>query len=287
VFRPHFSLPLPNGRSLELGQRTLLMAIVNVTPDSFADGGRRFDPQIAIEDAVRFVEQGADILDIGGESTRPGADPLDAAEELRRIGPVLEGVRARVDVPLSVDTYRASVAERALDLGAEIVNDISGLAYDPSLAEVIARRRAGVVLMHNRGRSADMYRFAVYSDVVAEVSSELAMAMRTAERAGIARERIILDPGLGFAKRAEHSLTLCARLDELAALGRPLLAGPSRKSFLKAGLGDVPAEDRLWGTAAAVCACILRGAQIVRVHDVLEMAQVAKVADAIAASAPQ
>lgn len=259
------------------------MAIVNVTPDSFADDGARFDPAVAVRDALRMVEQGADLLDIGGESTRPGAAPLDADEELRRLIPVLEGLRGRVNVPLSVDTYKAKVAERAIALGASIVNDVSGFAYDPDLPGVVARTGAAVVLMHNRGGSSDMYRFATYVDTAAEVTAELAEAVRRAEAAGVERERIVVDPGLGFAKRAEHTLEMCARLDTLGALGRPVLVGPSRKSFLTTGLGAVPPDARVWGTAAAVTAAVLLGAHIVRVHDVAEMVQVVRVADAIRA----
>ncbi len=258
------------------------MAIVNVTPDSFADAGARFDPDRAIADAVRMVADGADILDVGGESTRPGAAPLPADEEWRRIGPVIEGLRARVSVPISIDTYKALVANRALDLGATIVNDISALAYDPALATVVARRRAAMVLMHNRGRSSDMYAEAAYADVAADIANDLAARVDVAVAAGIARDRIILDPGLGFAKRAEQTLDALAGLDRIAALGFPVLSGPSRKSFLKIGLGDVPPAARVWGTAAAVTASILLGAHIVRVHDVREMVQVVRVADSIA-----
>jgi dihydropteroate synthase len=260
------------------------MGIVNVTPDSFADGGIRFDPDAAIADAVRMAGEGADILDIGGESTRPGADPLPAEEELRRVAPVLEGLRGRVDVPVSIDTYKAEVAERALDLGATIVNDISALTYDPPLAAVVARRRAAVVLMHTRGRSAAMYAEAHYADVVSDVTRELGARVQAAEAAGIARDRIIVDPGLGFAKQASHTLAMLAGLEALQALERPVLSGPSRKSFLEAGLGHVPPDRRVWGTAAAVTASILGGAHIVRVHDVREMAEVARVADAILAA---
>jgi dihydropteroate synthase len=279
--RPSFTVPLPDGRTLDLGVRTLVMAIVNVTPDSFADGGVRFDPDVAIADGRRMAEAGADILDIGGESTRPGADPLPADEELARVSPVLEGLRGRVDVPVSIDTYKVAVAERALDLGAVIVNDISALAYEPELASVVARRRAAVVLMHNRGRSRAMYERATYDDVAGDVASELAARAAVAEGAGIDRDRIIVDPGIGFSKRAAHSLAVLARLDEIAALELPILSGPSRKSFLTTALGDVPPVDRVWGTAAAVTASILAGAHIVRVHDVPEMVQVARVADAI------
>jgi dihydropteroate synthase len=258
------------------------MGILNITPDSFADGGRRLDPDVAIAAAIRMVEQGADILDIGGESTRPGAAPVDAVEEWRRVEPVLTGLRGRVDVPISIDTYKASVADCAIDLGAELVNDVTGFAADPAMPPLVARRGVAAILMHNRGQSADMYALARYDDVVRDVVRELETCMARAEAGGVTRERIVLDPGLGFAKRAAHTFEMCARFDELAALGRPLLAGPSRKSFLKTPLGDVPPEARVWGTAAAVTATILGGAHIIRVHDVAEMAQVAKVADAIA-----
>jgi len=258
------------------------MAIVNVTPDSFADGGVRFDPDVAIADAIRFAHEGADLIDIGGESTRPGAAPLDEDEELRRVTPVLEGLRGRLEVPISVDTYKAAVAARALDLGAEMVNDVSALAYDPALADVVARRQAAVVLMHNRGRSADMYARAHYDDVAADVAEELAERDAFARAAGIAAERIVLDPGLGFSKRAEHTFAAIAGLPRLAALGRPILTGPSRKSFLTAAIGDVPAPDRDLATAAAVAACVLLGAHIIRVHDVAAMVQVVRTADAVA-----
>jgi dihydropteroate synthase len=281
VTRQPFAVPLPHGRRLDLGPRTLVMGIINVTPDSFADGGVRFDPAAALRDAARMLDAGADILDIGGESTRPGAPPVDAAEEWRRIAPVVAGVRALSAVPISVDTYKAEVAERALGLGADIVNDISALTYDAALADVVRRMGAAVILMHNRGRSADMYAQARYADVVTEVAAELAARDQAARHAGIPADRIILDPGLGFAKHAEHSLAVLAGLPDLAALGRPLVSGPSRKSFLTAGLGPLPPAERLWGTAAAVTASVLLGAHVVRVHDVAEMVQVARVADAI------
>jgi dihydropteroate synthase len=283
VARPRFSLVLPHGRRLELGDRTLVMGIVNVTPDSFADGGERFAPDAAIADALAMVEAGADILDIGGESTRPGADPLPADEELRRVEPVLEGLRGRVSVPISIDTYKAAVADRAIDLGAAIVNDISALTYDPALAGVAARRGAAVVLMHNRGRSSDMYAHAQYGDVAADVTAELGARVAAAVAAGISRASLVVDPGIGFGKRAEHSIDAIAGLGTLASLGLPILSGPSRKSFLTSAIGVVPPGERLWATAAAVAASVLLGAHIVRVHDVAAMAQVARVADAIAA----
>jgi dihydropteroate synthase len=257
------------------------MGIVNVTPDSFSDGGIRFDPGRAIDDALRMVANGADLLDIGGESTRPGAPPVPAEEEWRRIGPVLDVVCQRVSVPVSVDTYKASIAERALAAGAAIVNDISALTHDPGLADVVARAGAAVVLMHNRGRSETMYAEAQYGDVAGEVIAELAARRDVALAAGIANERIILDPGFGFAKRAAHSLELMAGFSRLHVLGRPLLSGPSRKSFLATVAGDASAAGRLWATAAAVTSSILSGAHIVRVHDVPEMVEVVRTADAI------
>ena len=257
------------------------MGILNVTPDSFSDGGVHFDADAAIRSAMAMVEAGADILDVGGESTRPGADPLPAEEELRRVGPVIEAIASRAGVPISIDTYKAYVAERAMDLGATIVNDISAFAYDPAIAGVAARRNAAVVLMHNRGRSANMYEFAAYDDVAADVGRELLARAEAAMAAGVARERIVLDPGFGFAKRAEHSVELLARMSELHALGFPILSGPSRKSFLQSGLGQRPPDGRLWGTAAAVAASVLAGAHIVRVHDVREMVDVVRVADTL------
>jgi dihydropteroate synthase len=259
------------------------MGIINVTPDSFADGGDRFAPDAAIEGALEMARLGADLIDIGAESTRPGADPLPAAEELRRLVPVLEGLRGRLEVPISVDTYKAAVAERAIDLGAAIVNDVSGLTFDPGLAAAVAKRRVPVVLMHTRGRSKEMYERAIYTDPVREVEAELSARVEAAEAAGIPRTQVIVDPGLGFAKRAEHSLAVLAGLPRLATLGCPILVGPSRKSFLKAALGDVPAGDRQWGTAAAVTAAVLFGAHIVRVHDVRATVDVVRVADALRA----
>jgi dihydropteroate synthase len=274
-------MPLREGRALDLGPRTLVMAIVNVTPDSFADGGERFDAEVAIADAVRMTEQGADIIDIGGESTRPGAAPLSEDEELQRVMPVIEGVRRRVDVPISIDTYKAGVAQRAIEAGATIVNDISALTYDPKLADVVRETGVPVILMHTRGRSADMYERAQYHDVAGEVRDELRVRVDAAVASGIDRTRIIVDPGLGFAKRAEHSLAALAGLPVLAELGLPILSGPSRKSFLTAGLGERPPRERVWGTAAAVTASVLLGAHIVRVHDVAQMVDVVRVADAI------
>ena len=257
------------------------MGILNVTPDSFSDGGDRFDPDVAVADAVQMAADGADLLDVGGESTRPGAPAVPADEEWRRIHPVLERLRARVAIPISVDTYKADVAARALATGASIVNDVSGLTYEPALAAVVARHGAAIILMHNRGRSASMYAEAQYGDVVEDVMKELSERGAAAQAAGIDASRIIYDPGLGFAKRGSHTLELLAGFARLHTLGRPLLSGPSRKSFLTGPLGPMPPAQRIWGTAAAITASVLAGAHIVRVHDVREMVQVVRVAEAI------
>jgi dihydropteroate synthase len=255
------------------------MGVLNVTPDSFSGGVT--DVRAAVDAAVQMEADGADLIDIGGESTRPGAGAVDEHEELERVIPVLERLRNRVSVPISVDTYKASVAEAAIRSGASIVNDISGLGYDPLTAGVVARTGAGVILMHTRGRSSDMYREAVYGDVAADIAVELQMAVARAAVAGVEHARILLDPGLGFAKRAEHSWAALAALPKLAALDRPLLVGPSRKSFLTEAIGAVPPGERDWGTAAAVTASSLLGAHIVRVHAVKAMVQAVRVADAV------
>lgn len=280
--RRRFTIPLPGGASLALGDRALVMGVVNVTPDSFSDAGRLLDPSSAIDAGLRMAEEGADLIDVGGESTRPGAEPLDEGEERRRVLPVIEGLARRLRIPVSVDTYKASTAAAALEAGASLVNDVSGLRYDPALADVVARHGAPIVLMHTRGRSREMYEHASYHDVIAEVLDELRESMAFATAAGIGAERIILDPGLGFAKNAAQSYEVLARLDEFAELGRPLLVGPSRKSFLAKPQGaSVPAPDRDWATAAAAASAVLAGAHIVRVHAVREMRQVVRVADEI------
>ena len=282
--RRSYCVPLPQRPPLQLGTRTFVMAILNVTPDSFADGGLYADVDAAVEAGVRMAAEGADIIDVGGESTRPGAEPVPEAEEMRRVLPVIERLAARVDVPISVDTYKAAVAREALARGASIVNDISGLQYDPELGRVAAQTGGALILMHMRGRSEGMYARATYDDVTADVARELRNALARAETAGVRREAIVLDPGVGFAKRAEHSYEVLARLDELAALDRPILVGPSRKSYLKAALGDRDPAAREWGTAAAVAASVIFGAHIVRVHDVKAMIDVVRVADAISAA---
>jgi dihydropteroate synthase len=277
-----FTVPLPGGRTLSLGARTLVMGIINVTPDSFSDGGTLPDPGHAIDAGLRMVDAGADLLDIGGESTRPGAQPVGASEERRRVLPVVEGLAAKTAVPISIDTYKASVADAALQSGAAMVNDISGLRYEPELADVVARRDAALVLMHTRGRSRDMYEQATYNDVVAEVLDELRESMAFATGRGVTLSRLIVDPGLGCAKRTEQSCEALARLREFTELGRPILVGPSRKTFVSRAIGgEATPAAREWGTAAAVTAAVLAGAHIVRVHAVGEMVHVVRVADAI------
>ena len=258
------------------------MGILNVTPDSFAESSPRTDPAAAVDAALQMEADGADIIDVGGESTRPGAEPLPAAEEARRVLPVLRMLRGRVRIPISIDTYKAEIAEAALAEGAVIVNDVSGLRYEPALAAVVARSGAALVVMHTRGRSRTMYQEAHYDDIVTEVAGEIEDSLRAAAAAGVERERVIVDPGIGFAKRPADSYGVLARLPELAArLDRPVLVGPSRKSFMQGALGSGPAPGRDWGTAAAVTAAVLAGAHVVRVHAVAGMVQVVRVAEEI------
>ena len=281
VPRKAYTVPITGGRRLELGERTLVMAIVNITPDSFAERSPSTDPVRALDLAQAAAAQGADLLDLGAESTRPGAEVVPADEEIRRLVPALRAITARIGLPVSVDTRKAAVARVALDEGASLVNDISGLRYDSGLGAVVAGAGAGLVLMHMRGTPGGMYREAVYADVAGEVVRELGEALERASAAGVSREAVVLDPGIGFAKRAEHSYEALARLSALAVLDRPLLVGTSRKSFLQTALGECPPASRDWGTAASVAAAILEGAHIVRVHAVGEMVQVARVADEI------
>lgn len=276
-----YTVPLPGASTLQLGHRTLVMGVVNVTPDSFSDGGLCLDTGQAVAHALELEAAGADLLDIGGESTRPGAGPVSVDEELARVVPVLRRLMGVVRVPVSVDTYKAAVARAALDLGVTIVNDVSGLLYEPELADVVASTGAALVLMHTRGRSREMYRDATYTDVGREIAAELAGQMAVAVRAGIDHRQILLDPGLGFAKRAEHSYAALASLGDLARLDRPIVVGPSRKSFLADD--ERGPSDREWETAAAVTAAVLDGAHVVRVHNVAEAVRVVRVADRIQA----
>ncbi len=261
-------------------RRAGVVGIINVTPDSFSDGGRHFDPNDALRAGRAMREAGADILDVGGESTRPGAVQPGATEELRRVVPVIEALVREVGLPVSVDTRRAAVAEAALEAGAEIVNDVSALTFDPGMAAVVARSGAGVVLMHMRGTPETMDALAEYHDVAADVATELEERRDAALAAGIRRNAIVLDPGLGFAKRAEHNLALIDRLVRITELGHPVLVGPSRKRFLGTITGK-DAKDRDAATAAACVAARMRGAQLFRVHDVPSAREALDVADAI------
>ena len=279
--RRSFSVPIPGRAPLVLGPRTLVMGVINVTPDSFSDGGKAIDPARALDIAQAMQAAGADILDLGGESTRPGATPVGSDEELARIRPVLKALAGRVTLPISIDTYKASVAAVALDEGASIVNDISAFEYDRELGPLVASRGVPAILMHTRGRPEDMYAHAEYGDVVADVIEDLRRCVLRAEDYGISRKQLIVDPGLGFAKRAAQSMAMLAGLERLADLDLPILVGPSRKSFLAAATGPLAAEDRDGATAAAVTAAIFSGAHIVRVHAVDKLIHAARVADAL------
>jgi dihydropteroate synthase len=282
VPRGLYTIPLGRSGVLQLGQRPLVMGVLNVTPDSFAEAKPLTAPGVAIAAAMKMEADGADLIDIGGESTRPGADPVSAAEEIARVLPVVEGLRGRLRIPISIDTYKSSVADAALGAGAVIVNDVSGLLYDSELAGVVVARRAALVLMHTRGRPKAMYEEAEYQDVVGEVTAELQDRVNRATAAGVPLDAILVDPGLGFAKRPVHSYGVLARLPEVAAaLNRPLVVGPSRKSFMREAAGGRAAAERDWTTAAAVTAAVLNGAHIVRVHAVAEMVQVVRAAEEI------
>jgi len=273
------TLPTRHG-TLDFARRTLIMGIINVTPDSFFDGGRRFDPATAIADGVAMIASGADILDIGGESTRPGAQPVSQDEEIARVLPVVRGLRAQVGAPISIDSYKANVARAALDAGADIVNDISALRIDPEMASMVAAEKVPLILMHMQGTPRTMQKEPQYSDVVREVRDFLAAQLYQAMDAGVAQDAVVIDPGIGFGKTIEHNLQLLRGLPMLAALGQPLLVGVSRKTFIGKILGAEPAE-RLEGSLAAGVAAVLAGANILRVHDVPESYKATRIADAI------
>jgi len=268
-------------RRWEFPGKVLVMGILNVTPDSFSDGGQCFEPAAARERALRFQGEGADILDLGAESSRPGARPVSAKEECERLMPVLEAVLPAVKIPVSVDTTKSEVAEAALKAGARIVNDVSGFRFDPELARVIAHYGAGVILMHRRGDALTMQSRTDYQDLISGVKRELKESIDIAIAAGISYESIAIDPGIGFSKTWRQSLSLIRHLAEFRELGCPLLIGPSRKSFIGEVTGKA-AGDRIYGTAAAVALSVYNGADILRVHDVAEMADVIQVARAIA-----
>lgn len=267
--------------SLDFSKKTHIMGVLNVTPDSFSDGGMHFDKSRAVDHALRMIDEGADILDIGGESTRPGSDPVSLDEELRRTIPVIEALAKNIPIPISIDTYKSDVAVRALEAGAAIVNDISGMRFDPEMPKVISRFKSPVVIMHIKGTPKKMQVNPTYKALIPEIMDYFRAGIRLAAQSGIPDNMIILDPGIGFGKTYEHNLEIINDLEQFSLLGKPLLIGPSRKAFLGKILGDLPAHERLEGTAAAVAISIIKGAHIVRVHDVKEMARVAKVADAI------
>ena len=289
--RPRFTWQL-RSRSLELGARTLVMGVLNVTPDSFSDGGKFFEPRAAISHGLKMLDEGADILDIGGESTRPGTKAVagqpavSAEEELRRVMPVIEELRRqRPQAIVSIDTYKAHTARTAVDAGAEIVNDVSGLRWDAAMARTLATLKCGMVLMHTRGRPEEWRTLPPLPEPIGLVSRELRRCAEAAVTAGIARQRIVLDPGFGFGKSFGENYPLLAHFDSLQDLRYPLLAGVSRKSFIGRTLAtdgnDAPPQERLYGSLAAMTAAILKGAHIVRVHDVKAAAQAAKIADAV------
>jgi len=268
------------GLDLSLGPRTLLMGILNVTPDSFSDGGLYLKTDEAVRRGETLADEGADLIDIGGESSRPGADPAPVEEEIQRVVPVIERLAKRLAIPISIDTRKTEVARRALAAGARIVNDISALRFDPEMAPLVAQEGVPVVLMHMQGTPKTMQARPVYTDVIREIRDFFETRIQWAEQSGISRNSIVLDPGIGFGKTAEHNLEILSRLGELGASGRPLLIGPSRKSFIGRVLG-LPVEERLEGTAAAVAVGVLNGASIVRVHDVKAMGRVVRMVEAI------
>jgi len=267
--------------NFDFSLRTYVMGVLNVTPDSFSDGGLFLDASAAIRHAIRMVEDGVDIIDIGGESTRPGSDAVTIEEELRRTLPVIQAITKEISIPVSIDTYKAEVAKRALDAGASMVNDISGLGFDPAMPGVVSEYEVPVVVMHIKGSPKDMQNDPVYEALLPEIYDSLRRSMQSAMDAGIPENMIVIDPGIGFGKTFDHNLEILHRLREFTLLERPILVGVSRKAFIGKVLENASVENRLEGTAAAVAISIMNGANIVRVHDVKEMARVARVADAI------
>lgn len=284
--RNRFTLKL-RSRTLALGERTVVMGVLNVTPDSFSDGGKFLEPQPAAERALEMEREGADLLDVGAESTRPGSQAISVEEELKRVLPVLRTMRGRLRIPISIDTRKSEVAEAALTAGAELINDVSGLKYDARIAAVAAKYGAPLILMHVRGEPETMQKKAFARDVMSDVRNGLKASVAKACKAGVQKSQLVLDPGIGFGKSFEQNYELLRNLPRLAELGYPLMVGSSRKGFLGKTLArdskPAPPEERIWGTAATVTASILNGAHIVRVHDVAEMVHVARVADCLLA----
>ncbi len=278
--RPPFRMELPSGRALETAGRPLVMGVLNVTPDSFSDGGRFLTLKAAMERARRMCAEGADLIDVGGESTRPGSEPVPADEQTRRVLPVIGELAVEVSTPISIDTRKAEVAEAALEAGAELINDVSALRADPEMAPLAAERGVAVILMHMQGTPETMQQEPSYEDVVGEVSAWLHERVEWAASQGIARERLIVDPGFGFGKTVGHNLELLRRLPALHSTGRPVLVGTSRKSMIGAVL-DAPPDRRLHGTLATVAAAALAGCHAVRVHDVAPALEVLRVCEAV------
>lgn len=268
-------------RLLRFSQRTYVMGILNVTPDSFYDGGKYVRLEDAVNRAIEMEKEGADIIDIGGESTRPGAEEISEEEEIRRVIPVIEALHGKISIPISIDTRHARVAEMALQAGAEILNDVSGFQDDPKMVRVAEKYAVPVILMHKRGSPKTMQLNTEYSDLIGEIHTFFEKVLQFAEQHGISRERIILDPGIGFGKKPEHNLILIRQLHRFSDLGRPLLLGVSRKSFIQKILHLQPEEDRIFGTASAVALSVIYGAHLIRVHDVKPMVQVVRMAEAI------
>jgi dihydropteroate synthase len=277
--RKQFVLRCREG-DLQLGKRTLVMGVLNVTPDSFSDGGLFFDSSKAIEHGLRMAEQGADIIDVGGESSRPGSDAVSVGEELRRVIPVIKGLAARLEIPISVDTYKAQVAEQAIEAGAQMINDISGLRFDPRMPAVAARYDMPLIIMHIKGTPKTMQQAPLYDDVMGEIIASLREGIARAEQAGVDPHQVIVDPGIGFGKRIQDNLVILNHLDELTVLERPILIGTSRKSFIGAVLNQ-EVDQRMIGTLATVAVSTLKGAHIVRVHDVAPIRQTTAMVDAI------
>jgi dihydropteroate synthase len=281
--RKKFLINLRDGRSIALGERTVIVGVLNVTPDSFSDGGLHFDAVRAVDRALELESEGADIVEIGGESTRPGSVRVSVEEELSRVLPVLRKLTGRVRVPIAVDTYKSEVARAAIAQGASIINDISALRFDPALADVIARERAALVLMHMRGEPATMQSTEPSLDIFGEIKSDLEQAIRLAESQGVSRDLIIIDPGIGFGKSLNQNLAILNHLERFEAFNLPLMIGTSRKSFI-GRITKRHESERTLGTAASVAIGVIRGAHLVRVHDVKETVEVSRIADAISAT---
>ncbi|KPL05546.1 MAG: dihydropteroate synthase [candidate division Zixibacteria bacterium SM1_73] len=267
-------------RSFNLSSRTHLMGTLNVTPDSFSDGGQFFEPEDAVKQGIKMAREGADIVDVGGESTRPGSDPIIVEEELSRVIPVIEALSKEINTPISIDTYKSQVAKKALDSGAEMINDISALRFDPQMKKIASEYQVPVVLMHIKGTPKNMQENPYYDDVIEEITKYLRESIQLAKDAGIQKENIIIDPGIGFGKRLEDNLNILKNLKKFSILNCPILVGPSRKSFIGKILG-LPVEERLEGSLASLAVSIMNGANIVRVHDVKESKRVACLVDTI------